>query len=98
MLLRRADMEDDVLLANILELYAAAVEPLSAALVDDGHKAPKADREHASIRNDAIIQAAKTQVAARPKHRAAEDARRLRDIVEMIKADPTRAVNQERRE
>jgi hypothetical protein len=96
-LLRRADIKDHVLLANNPELFVIAVAPIFAALPRDCHQGFNADRERAQIRGDAIIQAAKTRVAARPKHRAADDARRLRDIVEIIKAEVSGAIKQERR-
>jgi DNA polymerase III epsilon subunit-like protein len=97
MLLRRANIEDHVTLANILELYAAAVEPLFAALDEGKRRGAKADPGHALFHGNAIIQACKAQVAVRPKHRAADDARRLRDIVEMIKAEVIKAITQEGR-
>jgi hypothetical protein len=37
------------------------------------------------------MRTAKTQVSAQPKHRASDDARRLRDIVEAIRAEAIKA-------
>jgi hypothetical protein len=91
-LLRRADIEDDGFVTNIPELYAVAVERLFAALPEDWHPGFKAAHQRARIRGDAIIQAAK------PKHRASDDARRLRDIVETIKAEAIKAKDRESRQ
>jgi hypothetical protein len=97
-LLRRADIQDDVLVANILELYAVAAEPLFGTLPEERHPGFEAAHQRARLRVGAIIESAKTQVAERPKHRAADDARRLRDIVEIIKAEAIKAINQESRQ
>jgi DNA polymerase III epsilon subunit-like protein len=61
-LLRRADIEDDVTLANIQELYEIAVKPMFAVLPQAGLPDFNADHEPALVRRDAIIQTAKTQV------------------------------------
>ncbi len=97
-LLQRADIQDQVSLANIQQLYAIALEPMFAVLPKDCDQELEANYLRARIRGDAIIQAAKTQVAARPKHRADDDARRLRDIVEMIKAEVYAAIKQKGRQ
>lgn len=96
-LLRRADMEDPVLLADIREIYAISVEPMFAVLPQDSNQESNADHHRARNSGEAIIHAAKTQLAAQLKHRAAADARRLRDIVEAIKAEVSSAIKQESR-
>jgi hypothetical protein len=97
MLLRRADIQDRVHLVDVAELYALAVKHLFVGLPEDCHPEFTAAHRQAEIQGEAIIQAAKVQVTGRPKHRAAADARRLRDIIETIKAEAIKAKNQESR-
>jgi hypothetical protein len=70
---------------------------LFVGLPEDCHPEFTAAHRQAEIQGEAIIQAAKVQVTGRPKHRAAADARRLRDIIETIKAEAIKAKNQESR-
>ncbi len=97
MLLRRAGIEEPVHLVDVVDLYAVAVGPLFVDLPEDRLSEFKVAHRQAKITADAIIQAAKTQVPATPKHRAAADARRLHDIIETISANAIGAKNPESR-
>lgn len=87
MLLRRANIDEQVRLLDVTEIYAAAVRPLFAGEPLEDDTAFGVGFEWATARAAAIVANAKARVSPERRHRAVDDARRLREIVEVIRAE-----------
>jgi hypothetical protein len=86
MLIVAAGLRDRVMLVDVEELHAVAVEPLFADMPEDWNPGYRSALERCRAKAAGIIQAAKGETRGLHRHRAADDVRRQWKIIESIVA------------